>query len=143
MVRFKNRYILYEVIWKDGKADEAINEAGLLAVFRESVAVNFGDHGVAKSAMSLSVRYYNSVTHLCMVRCGTEEYRQVWCALSMINEISSKRAMLHFLHLGGTLKSCQQAAIDYNKRLLDGLRLSQQQSKAIQHAEAKLSNLEL
>lgn len=30
------------------------DEAGLLAVFRESVAVNFGDHGVAKSAMSLS-----------------------------------------------------------------------------------------
>ena len=81
---------------------------------------------------------------------------QIWCALSMINEISSKRAMLHFLHLGGrlwlaiiacqscwvsrllkllivedswctgTLKSCQQAAIDYNKRLLDGLRLTQQ-----------------
>jgi len=28
---------------------------------------------------------------------------QVWCALSMISEISSKRAMLHFLHLGGKL----------------------------------------
>ena len=24
-----------------------------------------------------AVKYYNSVTHLCMVRCGTEEYRQV------------------------------------------------------------------
>ncbi len=30
------------------------DEAGLLSVFRESVAVNFGDHGVARSAMSLS-----------------------------------------------------------------------------------------
>lgn len=30
------------------------DEAGLLSVFRESVSVNFGDHGVARSAMSLS-----------------------------------------------------------------------------------------
>ena len=30
------------------------DEAGLLSVFRESMAVNFGDHGVARSAMSLS-----------------------------------------------------------------------------------------
>ena len=26
---------------------------------------------------AFAVKYYNSVTHLCMVRCGTEEYRQV------------------------------------------------------------------
>lgn len=143
MVRFKNRYILYEVIWKDNKADESINEAGLLNVFRDSLALNFGDHGVARSAMSLSVKYYNPVTSLCMVRCGTEEYRQVWCALSMINDISNRRVMLHFLHLGGTLRTCQQAAVDYNRRLLEGLQLTQQQNKSLLQAEAKLSSLEL
>jgi hypothetical protein len=112
-----------------------------------------------------SVKYYNSVTHLCMVRCGTEEYRQVqqttmiastfhahpthvigptpltwlqphkklhnvtlalcilqvWCALSMINEISSKRAMLHFLHLGGRLWlaiiACQSCSVSRLSKL--------------------------
>lgn len=130
-------------MWKDNKADESINEAGLLAIFRESLMVNFGDHGVARSAMSLSVKYYNPVTNLCMLRCSTEEYRQVWCAVSMITEISNKRAMVHFLHLGGTMKTCQQAAINYNKRLLEGLRLTHQQNKALLQAEEKLANLEL
>jgi len=216
------------VKWKAVCADEA----GLLSVFRESVAVSFGDHGVARSAMSLSgvveppvfaadpeqtqlgwypqwcvflsqiLQFSDPLMHGALrnrgISAGTADNNdcfnlsrpschahpthvigptpltglqppnklhnvtlalcilQVWCALSMINEISSKRAMLHFLHLGGklwlaiiacqscfaycllklpvvednwhtgTLKSCQQAAIDYNKRLLDGLRLTQQ-----------------
>ena len=93
------------------------DEAGLLNVFRDSLALNFGDHGVARSAMSLSgeaeifgcllvcvsnktrqrnvmcgaVKYYNPVTSLCMVRCGTEEYRQVsnkamlFCCIYIVN----------------------------------------------------------
>ena len=72
------RYLLYEVVWKDNKADDSLSkiaafklyigscrtqlqhfarfadEAALLAVFRESLATNFGDLGVARSAMSLS-----------------------------------------------------------------------------------------
>ena len=77
----------------------------------------------------------------------------------MISEISNRRVLVHFLHLGGknilqdamhtkhfefciqpeprammilsvsdigTMKSCQQAAINYNKRLLEGLRLTHQ-----------------
>lgn len=143
MVRFKNRYILYEVIWKDNRADESLNEASLLTVFRDSLATNFGDHGLASSAMSLTVKYYNPVTNLCMLRCGFQEYRQVWCALSMISEINNRRVMLHFLHLGGTLKTCQQATIGYNKHLLQDAHLTQQQSKLLQQAESKLSNLEL
>lgn len=74
-----------------------------------------------------AVKYYNPVTHICMIRCGTEQYRQVssnysllivtsfdnictlsgtllqvWCALSMIGDFNGRRAMMHFLHLGGT-----------------------------------------
>lgn len=28
MVRFKNRYLLFELVWKDGKLDDSISERG-------------------------------------------------------------------------------------------------------------------
>lgn len=84
------RYLLYEVVWKDNKADESISktsacklshqlqdfprfadEAALLAIFRESLLVNFGDHGVARSAMSLS----GYLQHLCSV---------AWCMAQIL-----------------------------------------------------------
>lgn len=34
-------------------------------------------------------------------RCKKTVYIQVWCALSMIGDFSGRRAMMHFLHLGG------------------------------------------
>ena len=28
MVRFKNRYLLFELVWKDGRLDDSISEPG-------------------------------------------------------------------------------------------------------------------
>ena len=111
MVRFKNRYLLFELVWKDGKLDDSISEQGkgaarlramayrrcqpagkrgrqqcclpsqmaaghhacagrrptaappgahlcadeavLLAVFRDSLQQNFGDHGLGCALASL------------------------------------------------------------------------------------------
>ena len=42
MVRFKNRYLLFELSWEDGKVDESVASVDLFRAIRESVQVNFG-----------------------------------------------------------------------------------------------------
>ena len=76
-MRFKNRYLLLELVWKDARMDNVLLEPALLARFRESLAANFGDHGVGLALQSLQVKYYYALTGLCIVRCSREQHRQV------------------------------------------------------------------
>ena len=76
-MRFKNRYLLLELVWKDARMDNVLLEPTLLARFRESLAANFGDHGVGLALQSLQVKYYHALTGLCIVRCSREQHRQV------------------------------------------------------------------
>lgn len=82
MVRFKNRYPLAEVIWKDGRADDGLTEAILLGALRESLAINFGDSGVGLALQSLQVKYFNPLTNLLILRCGREQLKEVWQRIS-------------------------------------------------------------
>lgn len=77
MVRFKNRYVLVELIWKDERLDESLTEGAILAVLRESMATNFGDHGAGIASASLQVKYYNPLTSLCIVRCSRDQLKEV------------------------------------------------------------------
>lgn len=77
MVRFKNRYVLVELIWKDGRVDDTFSETKLLAVLRDSVAVNFGDYGVGIVSPSLQVKYLNPLTNGAVVRCSRAQLQQV------------------------------------------------------------------
>ena len=90
MVRFKNRYLLFELIWKDGKVDLAVSEANLLGAIRDSVQTNFGDFGLGTSLASLQVKFYNPVTSTCVVRCGRDQHRQVM----LVDLDQSKSAMV-------------------------------------------------
>ena len=47
------RYMLLQLDWQDSRPEEPVGEAALLAEVRESVALNFGDHGVGVALASL------------------------------------------------------------------------------------------
>ena len=76
MVRFKNRYLLVEVVWKGGRPDAGLSEAVLLGLFRESLTENFGDHLAGLEQAALQVKFYSPVTSLCVVRCGRDHHRE-------------------------------------------------------------------
>ena len=77
MVRFKNRYVLVELIWKDGRLDDTFSEAKLQAVLRNSMAINFGDYGVGIGSTSLQVKYLNPLTNVAIVRCSRDQLQEV------------------------------------------------------------------
>lgn len=46
MVRFKNRYFLFEIVWEGGERPPVeLHESVVLNAVRESIRTNFGDYG--------------------------------------------------------------------------------------------------
>ncbi|KAK9809091.1 hypothetical protein WJX72_009257 [[Myrmecia] bisecta] len=143
MVRFKNRYFLLEVVWKEGKVDESLDEVGVLKELRDSIQENFGDFGAAQAMASVLVKYYNPLTSLCILRCSREQLRQVWCAASLITQIRRRTVLIQMIKLAGTLQSCQRAAVQYNQNLMKQLRLSRLQQATASDAHYQLVDLQL
>ena len=54
MVRFKNRYLLCEIRWEDGKFDPNVRNKDIYDAIRDSIGVNFGDYGTGVITSSLS-----------------------------------------------------------------------------------------
>lgn len=76
-MRLKNRYLLLELKWKDGRCDESMQESTIQSAIRDSISINFGDYGLALSAGSLHVKYFNPLTNMCIVRCSREQLQEV------------------------------------------------------------------
>eukprot|EP00891_Asterochloris_glomerata_P000703 jgi/Astpho2/703/e_gw1.00014.15.1_t len=53
-MRFKNRYLLMELVWRDGKTASQFNEAALFGVVQKAMQLQFGDYGAAMATASLS-----------------------------------------------------------------------------------------
>ena len=136
MVRFKNRYLLVELVWGDGMVDSSISAENLKREVKHQIQLNFGDFGVglvqatlqgtprashlpkapyasffffSSSSQSLiirsclsSVKYWNHLTNLCIIRCARDYYKMVWTAVTMINTLNQRSVLFRLVHLGGT-----------------------------------------
>ena len=80
-MRLKNRYLLLELDWKDGRVDESMQESAIQIAIRDSIGVNFGDYGIALCGGVLQVKYYNPLTRMCMLRCARLQLQEVSCLI--------------------------------------------------------------
>ena len=118
MVRFKNRYLLARVEFSDKKVDESLSPRDIFFALKASISYNYGDFGQGLLGNGLQVKYYNGITGQLIVRCARENHRLVWFALSSVTRLRSRLATISVLHVGGSLRTCQRAAIKYNKALI-------------------------
>lgn len=63
MPRFKNRYLLFELKWRDGRADDAATDTTLLSALRDSLQLTFGDAALGAALASL-----HGAAHLLLCR---------------------------------------------------------------------------
>lgn len=141
MVRLKNRYFLFEILYPDNLEigadfpvlDEAENarllrqtpsKAGidgrtLTRAFKDAVHQNFGDYGLGTIASSLSVKYFSSNTSLGIVRVSRDHFRTLWAAMSYISHINGVPVIITVKRASGTIKKCEFAAMAHDKRLID------------------------
>ncbi|KAJ1556472.1 hypothetical protein HK405_013835 [Cladochytrium tenue] len=104
MVRFKNRYIVVEVLVDDEQLAVMPSLAGMLsAALRQSAAANFGDLGVADAgAGALAVKYCSPYTHLAILRVSRDRLRDVWAAATLVPQLRpGLRCCLRVVHVGG------------------------------------------
>ena len=53
-MRFKNRYLLVELLWCDGRRErQNVRETAILSAIREGIRENFGEYGEACMTSSL------------------------------------------------------------------------------------------
>ena len=105
MVRFKNRYVLVELIWKDGRLDDTFSEAKLMAVLRDSMAVNYGDYGAGINSASLQVKYLNPLTNAAVVRCSRDQLQEV----SILTNVVCGKSPRQDAHRAGVPRRCSCA----------------------------------
>ncbi|CAG9317609.1 unnamed protein product [Blepharisma stoltei] len=110
MVRFKNRYLLCELKWEDEKYDPNIKNKDVYEAIKDSIGMNFGDFGIGLSVISLSIKYWNPVTNLFILRVSRECYRLVWAGLSLITHIRSRRVRPSVIYCAGTIRTCERKA---------------------------------
>ncbi|PPQ63559.1 hypothetical protein CVT24_004856 [Panaeolus cyanescens] len=134
MARFKNRWILVEFIpinksTTQGNPGGGTAELGkpsnsgsltldgkkIWNSLRQSVASNFGDTGWGKVGLSLTVKYFSPMTNLCIIRVARDQHNIAWAALTLLSSIDGMAYIPNVIHVSGTIKHAQLAAIAHNR----------------------------
>jgi ribonuclease P/MRP protein subunit POP5 len=125
MVRYKARYILFDVLYPNAPktlgaasthlefsspSDPSITSSYLSGLLRDGLAHQFGDYG-AGVAGNLSVKYFSPATSTGIVRVSRDHYRLVWTALSFMNELKGVPVVIRVVRVSGTIKKVEQEAI--------------------------------
>lgn len=117
MVRFKNRYFLIELCPSDNFPPEVSN-LSIANFIRKTIHSYFGIYGSALNSLALSVKYSNSNTCLCIVRCARNQEKMFKECISLMKHWPSSKSneVLHLckwkiLYISGTMKLCQTNAI--------------------------------
>ncbi|KAI9454780.1 Rpp14/Pop5 family-domain-containing protein [Lactarius psammicola] len=103
-------------------SSQAISGKDIFNALKQSVLSNFGDTGWGEVGASLSVKYFSPATHLCIIRVARgEAARTTWAALVLLDKIGNNdghKVVPHVIHVSGTLKHAQIAAIEWNREAI-------------------------
>ncbi|KAI0791195.1 hypothetical protein C8Q75DRAFT_805555 [Abortiporus biennis] len=134
MVRFKNRWILVEFIPCVSPTNS--NNSSILAVpglissnneitskqiwsaLKQSIIANFGDTGWGAVGSSLNIKYYSPTTNVCIIRVARDPYRIAWAGVTFLTSIDGKGYLPNVVHVSGTIKQAQMAAIQHNREVI-------------------------
>lgn len=135
MVRFKNRYVLFEIKHHAQDASQqtksipshALNytEKHILAEIRSKIRQAFGEYG-ASLISSLTIKFFNPKTGMGIMRVSRAHCQMACSALILItsiarseNEQSRDKVSFSVVALCGTIRNCQLKAIEHDKALIN------------------------
>ncbi|XP_068767988.1 ribonuclease P/MRP protein subunit POP5 isoform X2 [Struthio camelus] len=105
MVRFKNRYVLCEVVSEDPRCRQCIEDRTVGLAVRDAIARAHGDYGLACCSVSFTVKYLNAYTGTVLLRCRKDFYRLLCSALPFVRQLESRNqrypCFFNTLHVGG------------------------------------------
>ncbi|KAG2205735.1 hypothetical protein INT46_009568 [Mucor plumbeus] len=123
MVRFKNRWVLFQIVQdpvlENGKvvypktAFEVTDYVISKTIF-QSIEVNYGHFG--KGQGSVAVKWYNPTTRVGILRIPRDFTDMYLSTMFYIKQIATMPCSFSILHVSGTVIFIQQAAIDWDRR---------------------------
>lgn len=156
MVRLKNRYILFEILYPPAEQAAAeniviqhrqqrkenhvhITSKMIVYELKKMIKLYAGDQGLAKANIMLQMKYFNSDTSMGIIKCSFEFYKVVVLGLSMIQHVSTggengasvERMMVNVLKLGGTIKKLEEFGIQRNKNLIKRIDFRQRKNSSL------------
>lgn len=142
MVRLKTRYLLFQILYptdtlassEDAKTrfmkihrvsdDTIVNARNLTQIFKEEMETLHGDLGSGSIQTTINVKYFSPVTSTGILRVGRQHTRQLWAALTHITDIDNVPVVINVVHVSGTIRKCEQAAIERNRKIVRYLQSS-------------------
>lgn len=145
MVRLKQRYILFEILYPPSKlttnselfevaafsqssqnalltlhqsSPASINPKSITNTLRRSIQDHFGEFGAGTCGTQLSVKYFSNKTSIGIIRCGRSGAQTVVAALALIDRIENVRLTIHCTRVSGTIKKCEEYAIARSRNLM-------------------------
>lgn len=85
---------------------------------------NFGDVATAAAMNLLAVKYYSSLTRLCIVRGPTSLQSQVHAALALVKQIKQVACAIRVLHVCGSARTLKPAIEYWHKTLVHAMAAS-------------------
>ncbi|KAF9223242.1 hypothetical protein BS17DRAFT_781549 [Gyrodon lividus] len=143
MVRFKNRWLLVEFISISSNTPSpspslytppSFDAKQIYAALRQSVISNFGDTGWGAVGSSLTVKYFSPTTNFCIIRVARDQHTLAWGAVTLLSSINGSQVIPHVVHVSGTIKHVQLAAIKHNREIVARFR-ARAKTPALYHAQ--------
>ncbi|KAI0290400.1 ribonuclease P/MRP protein subunit, partial [Multifurca ochricompacta] len=98
-----------------------ISTKDIFNALKQSVLFHFGDTGWGEVGASLAgVSSFLPSNHLCIIRVARgEAARTTWAALVLLDRLGAGGIVVpHVIHVSGTLKHAQIAAIEWNREAI-------------------------
>ncbi|KAF5379820.1 hypothetical protein D9615_005793 [Tricholomella constricta] len=114
-----NRWLLVELIpIGQNQGRSHLEGKHIWAAVKQSVLNNFGDTGWGSVGLSLTVKYYSPTTNICIIRVARDHHKIAWGAVTLLSSIEGLRYIPHVIHVSGTIKHAQMAAIAHNREVV-------------------------
>ncbi|CAL1715861.1 unnamed protein product [Somion occarium] len=127
MVRFKNRWLLVEFLpcspgtnatTYQPTAGNEMNSRQIWSALKQSVINNFGDIGWGAVSTSLTIKYYSPTTNVCIIRVARDQHQIAWGGVTFLSSIEGRKYIPNVIHVSGTIKQAQLAAIKHNREVV-------------------------
>ncbi|RPD54809.1 hypothetical protein L226DRAFT_470957, partial [Lentinus tigrinus ALCF2SS1-7] len=121
----QNRWLLVEFLpvpapnpGPNTHAQDDITSKHIWAALKQSVITHFGDTGWGAVGSSLTIKYFSPRTNLCIIRVARDPHKIAWASLTLMATIDGKKFIPHVVHVSGTIKQAQLAAIRHNREVV-------------------------
>ncbi|KAH3902868.1 related to Ribonucleases P/MRP protein subunit POP5 [Saccharomycodes ludwigii] len=135
MVRFKSRYVLFEIIYP---LTEEVDMSGLssndikllfhkytptevtpkviMTDLKKIIQLYFGDVGLGHSTSMFQLKYFSNKTSTGIIRCSREDCGYIISGLTLMTKLGAQKNMIvNVIKVSGTMKKIEEFAIKWSK----------------------------